>query len=241
MLTLVEQTFLSDAIHNLEELSLDTNKKTKNARFRGCVETVLMLFSRNEEGRVVQPCKPLRDRAWIEFFDSKHRRPHELKEIFTTWQAEHQKEMSFWDFLAAQEKTCEKLLNPDIQVRFLSPEERKRYLVEIKLNEKEEPTLINHEGAKMPDNTYMFVLGPDDLLYAGIEMRGKFHHSSFFKGKSVKCPGELIIKEGIVQEANTRSGHYRPSEDEAKNFTAYLESRGIPQDAFTITIYAKPN
>ncbi len=238
MITLVEQyPDKLDVVSALEKITVHPTKKSKNARFRACVQTVLQLFSRDDEGRVIKDCKPLREKAWVEFFDPLHRRPHELKVIFALWQKQFQPTVSFWEFLRTHQTP--NLLSSDIQIDFLDSKERQAFRANLAPNEEGKPILVGLDGRAFLDNTYMFVLGPDDLLYVGIEKRGKFHHSSFFSGKSVKCPGELIIKDGILQEANTRSGHYRPGEMEAENFRKFVQSLGIALTSFIFTLYEK--
>jgi len=198
----------------------------KNVRLRACVKKVMQLLSK-------PGCKPMRDKAWIEFFDPKHRRPHELKELFSLWKETLQSKMSFWEFLVEQEEQNSKLLDPSIQIRYLTAQERAAYRIQLQPNEKGQATVA------LPDGNYMFVLGPDNQLYAGVEVRGQFHHSSFFAGKAVLTAGEFTVAGGIIEKGSSRSGHYRPEQREVDNFLKYVEGQGIDLKSFDFTIYEK--
>ena len=63
---------------------------------------------------------------------------------------------------------------------------------------------------------FIFVIGPDNKVYAGKKARAKagertaFNHSSFFAGGPVKSAGTIKVSGGKITELSDLSGHYTP-------------------------------
>jgi hypothetical protein len=63
----------------------------------------------------------------------------------------------------------------------------------------------------------IFVIGPDNKIYAGQKARAKsgelgaFNHSSFFSGGPVRSAGTLHIQGGRIASVSNESGHYSPT------------------------------
>lgn len=72
-------------------------------------------------------------------------------------------------------------------------------------------------GAHVTTGEHIFVVGPDNKLYAGKKaraqagVRGAFNHSSFFSGAPIKTAGSLKVSGGVITELSDLSGHYTPT------------------------------
>lgn len=73
----------------------------------------------------------------------------------------------------------------------------------------------------------IFVLSPDDVLFAGAYSMGEFHHSSFLAGKQVKSAGQLCIMRGRLVGITPKSGHYKPGEDDLCAALRFFTQRGV--------------
>jgi hypothetical protein len=74
----------------------------------------------------------------------------------------------------------------------------------------------------------LFVLGFDNRLYVGAEVREIFHHSSFFAGAAVQCGGELCCIEGELRYLTCKAGHYRSGRMELYRLIAVLQNLDVP-------------
>ena len=75
----------------------------------------------------------------------------------------------------------------------------------------------NLTGTHVASGEVIFVIGPDNKLYAGKKARaqagkrGAFNHSSFFSGAPIKSAGTLKVAGGRVTQLSDLSGHYTPT------------------------------
>jgi hypothetical protein len=76
----------------------------------------------------------------------------------------------------------------------------------------------------------LFVLGFDNRLYVGGEIREIFHHSSFFAGGAVQCGGELCCINGQLCYLTCKAGHYRSGRMEFYRLIAVLQNLDVPLD-----------
>jgi hypothetical protein len=66
---------------------------------------------------------------------------------------------------------------------------------------------------------YIFVIGPDNKIYAGSKARaaagqpGAFNHSSFFSGGPVRSAGTMRVNGGRITRISNQSGHYSPTKE----------------------------
>ncbi len=74
----------------------------------------------------------------------------------------------------------------------------------------------------------LFVLGFDNRLYVGAEVREIFQHSSFFAGGAVQCGGELCCINGRLRYLTCKAGHYRSGRMELYRLIAVLQNQGVP-------------
>lgn len=80
-------------------------------------------------------------------------------------------------------------------------------------------------GTKPEDGKYIFALGKNKnkkMLLAGKKVRGAFHHTSFFAGAPVFCPGSLEIRKQQIVKIKLSSGHYKPQQKQAKILLEFL-------------------
>jgi hypothetical protein len=72
-------------------------------------------------------------------------------------------------------------------------------------------------GKHVTGTEVIFVIGPDNKLYAGSKARAgrgerkAFNHSSFFSGAPVKCAGTVRLSGGKITLVSELSGHYTPT------------------------------
>lgn len=64
-------------------------------------------------------------------------------------------------------------------------------------------------------------------LLAGDHQENKLHHSSFVSGDSVRCAGMIKVEQGKVSYVSNNSGHYKPSNDNLRQFCTWLRDRNV--------------
>ncbi len=82
----------------------------------------------------------------------------------------------------------------------------------------------------------MFVISPDEVMYAGEQQVGKRHHSSFLAGGPVLAAGELGVSGGVIKSINNSSGHYRPCDEHSYNMLRFLRRRGVNLATFDCSL-----
>jgi hypothetical protein len=64
-------------------------------------------------------------------------------------------------------------------------------------------------------------------LLAGDHQENKLHHSSFVSGDSVRCAGMIKVVQGKVSYVSNNSGHYKPSNENLRQFCSWLRDRNV--------------
>ena len=64
-------------------------------------------------------------------------------------------------------------------------------------------------------------------LLAGDHQENKLHHSSFVSGDSVRCAGMIKVEQGKVSYVSNNSGHYKPSNENLRQFCTWLRDRNV--------------
>lgn len=64
-------------------------------------------------------------------------------------------------------------------------------------------------------------------LLAGDHQENKLHHSSFVSGDSVRCAGMIKVEQGKVSYVSNNSGHYKPSNENLRQFCSWLRDRNV--------------
>lgn len=144
-----------------------------------------------------------------------HPHPENTKKIEKKW-SESKSKSGLESFIS--DKSSSESLR-DKSVTYLRSKDRVHYNVTFS----EEGILIG--GKKPEDGTYIFALGKDKnkkMLLAGKKVRGAFHHTSFFAGAPVFCPGNLKIKQRQIVKIKLASGHYKPQEKQEKVLREFL-------------------
>ena len=61
----------------------------------------------------------------------------------------------------------------------------------------------------------------------------QFHHSSFMAGQPVSFAGELQVTDGMLRVVTNKSGHYKPTEENAFVQLLFFQRKGVPLDNVT--------
>jgi hypothetical protein len=83
----------------------------------------------------------------------------------------------------------------------------------------------------------VYVMSPDGDLYIGMDVSGKFHHSSLLRGADVGAAGRIWIDHGHIKVMDTDSGHYAPEMGAFDLVRYYLERAGIDPDSVSFRDY----
>ena len=105
---------------------------------------------------------------------------------------------------------------PGKQVKYLNETElsgTQIYFKNGKVYCKNGQAFISTGESSLGKNTSIFVMDKDgNIFMSNLAERGKFHHSSFFRGEELSAAGEIRIENGVIKEFNNNSEHYYPSE-----------------------------
>ncbi|MET0388517.1 MAG: hypothetical protein ABW321_21275, partial [Polyangiales bacterium] len=140
-------------------------------------------------------------------------------------------------------------VEPQTGVVYLAtPREREPYRIEIDqtsgrlyTGQGAERAPFDTQGLQVDGYGYgwgMFVLGPDNFIYAHSEIREIFHHSSFFAGGGVQCAGEICCIDGRLRFLTGKAGHYRPGKMEFYRLLGVLRSQNV--DLSHIAVVPEP-
>lgn len=128
----------------------------------------------------------------------------------------------------------------------LNAEERKAYLTNCKsgtlertLNGETKPFATTNEStAHSGKGWVIFVIGPNDDLYAGSHLHGVFHHSSFLGNRAVRAAGEIKTDDnGKITHISGKSGHYRPGQAENVALLKWFASNGVDLKTVEFTCF----
>lgn len=94
---------------------------------------------------------------------------------------------------------------------------------------------VNQRGelidtADFPGDSALFVMNEYGEIFVGAGRDHSFHHSSFVAGGRVAAAGEVVIRNGRLVSMNHRSGHYRPTLAQTRQFLNELRRRGVRVD-----------
>ena len=75
-----------------------------------------------------------------------------------------------------------------------------------------------------------------DPLTKNIDFKGVtiVHHSSFLRGKPVRCAGEWMVRGGKLKSISMLTGHYKTPLPQFMKFLRYLEGQGVQLRDFTV-------
>ncbi|KAI4368579.1 hypothetical protein MLD38_017123 [Melastoma candidum] len=170
---------------------------------------------------------------WLEAIDPRHRYGHNLHFYYKKWlQSQSREPFFYWlDIGEGKEVNLEKCPRLKLQqqcIKYLGPMERKSYEVVIvggKLYYRQSGELL--DTIAEPSAKWIFVLSTSKVMYVGKKKKGSFQHSSFLAGGAASAAGRLIVNKGVVQAVWPHSGHYRPTEENFKDFLSFLRDNDV--------------
>ncbi|MCE5294077.1 MAG: hypothetical protein LLF94_05630 [Chlamydiales bacterium] len=162
-----------------------------------------------------------------------HPHPEKTKKIEKKW-SESETKSSLESFIS--DSSSLKSLK-DQSVTYLRSKERKNYNVTFS----DRGILVG--GIEPEDGSYIFALGKDKkkkMLLVGKKVRGAFHHTSFFAGAPVFCPGNMTIQKRQIVKIKLSSGHYKPQAKQEKVLREFLSlPNNLGQAAVGLVIESK--
>ncbi|XP_065879325.1 IQ domain-containing protein IQM2 [Euphorbia lathyris] len=172
---------------------------------------------------------------WLEAIDPRHRYGHNLHFYYVNWlQSKSREPFFYWlDIGDGKEvnliEKCHRLKLQQQCIKYLGPMERKAYEVVV-----EDGKLIYKQTGEFLNTTedakWIFVLSTSKTLYVGKKKKGTFQHSSFLAGGVTIAAGRLVVESGILKAVWAHSGHYRPTEENFKDFLSFLRENNVDLD-----------
>ncbi|CAJ2677418.1 unnamed protein product [Trifolium pratense] len=171
---------------------------------------------------------------WLEAIDPRHRYGHNLHFYYDKWlQCQSREPFFYWlDIGEGREVNLEKCSRSKLQlqcIKYLGPMERLAYEVVVedgKFFYKQSGELL-HTAAEDAHAKWIFVLSTSKSLYVGKKTKGSFQHSSFLAGGATSSAGRLVIENGVLKAVWPHSGHYRPTEENFKEFISFLQENNV--------------
>ncbi|KAK2641507.1 hypothetical protein Ddye_023270 [Dipteronia dyeriana] len=171
---------------------------------------------------------------WLEAIDPRHRYGHNLHFYYEKWlHCQSREPFFYWlDIGEGKEvnlvEKCPRLKLQQQCIKYLGPMERKAYEVIVedgKFFYKQTGELLHTDGDD--DTKWIFVLSASKTLYVGKKKKGTFQHSSFLAGGATMAAGRLVAENGMLKAVWPHSGHYRPTEENFKDFISFLEENNV--------------
>ncbi|GMN65899.1 hypothetical protein TIFTF001_034966 [Ficus carica] len=171
---------------------------------------------------------------WLEAIDPRHRYGHNLHYYYVKWlQSQSREPFFYWlDIGEGKEVNLDKCPRSKLQqqcIKYLGPRERMAYEV-VPVNGKffyKQSGELLHTTSEGKDAKWIFVLSTSKTLYVGKKKKGTFQHSSFLAGGATTAAGRLVVENGILKAVWPHSGHYRPTEQNFKDFVSFLEENNV--------------
>ncbi|CAN6555902.1 unnamed protein product [Malus baccata var. baccata] len=161
---------------------------------------------------------------WLEAIDPRHRYGHNLHFYYVEW--------LHYIGEGKEVNLVEKCPRSKLQqqcIKYLGPMERMAYEVVVedgKFLYKQSGELL-HTTGESDDTKWIFVLSASRTLYVGKKKKGTFQHSSFLAGGATSAAGRLVVENGILKAVWPHSGHYRPTEENFRDFVSFLEENNV--------------
>ncbi|KAK4258235.1 hypothetical protein QN277_007707 [Acacia crassicarpa] len=171
---------------------------------------------------------------WLEAIDPRHRYGHNLNFYYDEWLQCLSKEPFFYwlDIGQGKEVNLEKCPRSKLQhqcIKYLGPMERLAYEVVVsdgRFFYKQSGELF-HTNGEGGNAKWIFVLSTSKSLYVGKKKKGSFQHSSFLAGGATSSAGRLVVEHGVLKAVWPHSGHYRPTEENFKEFISFLQENNV--------------
>ncbi|KAI4317476.1 hypothetical protein L6164_025343 [Bauhinia variegata] len=170
---------------------------------------------------------------WLEAIDPRHRYGHNLHFYYDKWFKCLSREPFFYwlDIGEGKEVNLEKCPRSKLQqqcIKYLGPMERLAYEVVVedgKFYYKQSGELLHTKDDRHAK--WIFVLSTSKTLYVGKKKKGSFQHSSFLAGGATSAAGRLVVEYGVLKAVWPHSGHYRPTEENFKEFISFLRDNNV--------------
>ena len=110
-------------------------------------------------------------------------------------------------------------------VRYFQENDRTEFAVAMK-----EGKLMRQNGEPLftAEDEFIFVIGPDQVMYAYEKKVGNQHHSSAFSGEAIISGGTIKTDaEGKIIELSNMSGHYKPNRQNLLDTLQILKQRDV--------------
>ncbi|URE38098.1 calmodulin-binding protein [Musa troglodytarum] len=172
---------------------------------------------------------------WLEAIDPRHRYGHNLQFYYDCWlRCESTEPFFYWLDVGEGkevdlEDQCTRSKLQQQCIKYLGPKERQAYEVIIedgKFMYRQSRQLLNTSGGPK-DAKWIFVLSTSKNLYVGRKKKGTFQHSSFLAGGAISAAGQLVVGDGALKAVWPHSGHYRPTEENFKEFMSFLDENNV--------------
>ncbi|OAY80868.1 IQ domain-containing protein IQM2 [Ananas comosus] len=172
---------------------------------------------------------------WLEAIDPRHRYGHNLHYYYEGWfRCESKQPFFYWLDVGEGkevnlEEKCPRWKLQQQCIKYLGPKEREAYEVAVEdgkfMYKQRRQLLDTSEGSK--DAKWIFVLSTSKTLYVGQKKKGTFQHSSFLAGGATSAAGRLVVENGVLKAVWRHSGHYRPTEENFREFMSFLKENNV--------------
>ncbi|URD73564.1 calmodulin-binding protein [Musa troglodytarum] len=173
---------------------------------------------------------------WLEAIDPRHRYGHNLQSYYNCWlQCKSLQPFFYWLDVGEGkevniEEQCTRSKLQQQCIKYLGPKEREAFEVVIedgKLMYRQSRQLLHTSDDGSKDAKWIFVLSTSKNLYVAQKRKGTFQHSSFLAGGATSAAGQLVVVNGDLKAVWPHSGHYRPTEENFREFMSYLEENSV--------------
>ena len=124
------------------------------------------------------------------------------------------------------------------KVKYLNAEERVEYAVDFvdgKIYKNGRPFHTDFVRSEKLNHSAIYAILPDEKMYIGPYISGKFHHSSFNSGQPVLGAGEIITNtRGEIKSISSKSGHFKPCAKQLLETLKYLEEQNVNLSDITL-------
>jgi hypothetical protein len=187
---------------------------------------------------------------WLELADPQHRAGYILAPQFATWVTKVQpigQKKSFWDSIGTDYSGMDLSIvvkyYPELKgqaAEYMEDRGLLRFNADGKLCDLSDTPwdTFNTETHFSGKGWGIFVVSPTGHIFGGTHEAGKHHHSSFLGGGAVMAAGEMACFDGIPRIITAKSGHYRPSAQNIRNFLNKYPQ--IPGDSLVLPGFGKP-
>ena len=225
----------AQAVAALKELRPPVAPRKPIDKFRAAAQ----LHMKTKIGGGFRPSIPMHDQRYmLEAFGTTHYSALGLEQAFTFWLKKHEDAAagraisspgSFWDWLEVSG-----IANRTKQITYLTKEEREGYRVQVQATGLswacgEGPL---HSIGLPDDDSFIFVISPEQEMFAGETIFEKFHHSSFLEGRPVLGAGQIQVNKGTLLKVTNESGHYRPDLSRHYNTLLFMKRSGLVLSSF---------